>query len=265
MPSFFKDYKAEEVMTLIKKDALAIIPLAVLEQHSRHLPISTDLDIAENVVAEISKRLKDTVPHIVTPAIWTGYVMKSVTDKFPVAATIELGTLITLLKNLIESFIAMGFRKIMLINSHGGNVAALPVAMRFIQDKYRDEVRLAAIPLVYSMADKEFIEKIRKSEIGGICHACEVETSFMLYFNKNVDMGKASDVDKMKYKSKYVCGDVYGTGNRVIWSTWDYSDSKSGALGDPTVATKETGEKLFNHIVENCIEFIKEFYYFKKD
>jgi len=260
--NLINNFKAHEINEYSKKNAVIMVPLAVLEQHSYHLPISTDYDITERVVAGISERLGKEISHLVTPVVWTGYVMEYMLEKFPVGISIKLETLIELLKDIMESFLAMGFEKIILVNGHGGNVAAIPVAMRYIQDKYR--VCPAAIPLVYAMADKKFVNKIRKSDIGGMCHAGELETSLMLYFKKDVDMDRASDRDKMKYQSKYVGADVYGSGSKVMWSTWCYEDSKTGALGDPTVATKETGGKIFGSIVNNCTDFIKEYYYHNK-
>lgn len=221
MVNLINNFRADEITEYSKKNAVIIIPVAVLEQHSYHLPVSTDYDIAERVVAGISEELGKEIPHLVTPVIWTGYVMEYITDKFPVGISVKLETLIQLLKDIMESFVAMGFEKIVLANGHGGNVAALPVAMRYIQDKYK--ICPAAIPLVYAMADKEFVNKIRKSDIGSMSHAGELETSLMLYFEKDVDMSRTTDKDRMTYKSKYVCGDVYGSGNKVMWSTWEKS------------------------------------------
>ena len=258
MANLFKDYKYPEVIKLAKKNALVIIPLAILEEHADHLPISTDYDIAENVAIAISEKLNKKIPHFVTPTIWTGYAPNYLFDRFPVFASIKLKTLIHLLEDIVESFIKMGFKKIILINGHGGNSSALPIVSRYVQDKYR--IFIASIPLVYAMADKEFVKKIRKSEVGGIGHAGEFETALELYFEKNVDMSKATNVDKMKYNSKFVCGDPYGSGSKVIWSTWAYNKTITGALGDSSVASKETGKKIFKNIVDNCVEFILEFY-----
>ena len=76
-------------------------------------------------------------------------------------------------------------------------------------------------------------------------------------------MSKASNKDRMTYKSKFVCGDPFGTGNKVNWSTWAYNKTITGALGDSSVATKETGKRVFNNIVKNSVNFIEEFYSYK--
>jgi creatinine amidohydrolase len=258
MPNLLKDYKYPEVVELVKKNALVLIPCGILEEHADHLPISTDCDIVENIVLAISDKIVNNIPHVVTPTVWTGYSPNFLMDRFPVFVSIKLNTFIQLLEDLVESFIRMGIKKIIIINGHGGNSAALPIVGRTIQDNHR--IFIASFNL-FSMCDNA--SEIRKSKIGGICHAGEFETSLELYFGNTVDMSKASNKDRMTYKSKFVCGDPFGTGNRVNWSTWAYNKTNTGALGDSSVATKETGERVFNNIVKNSVDFIEEFYSYK--
>jgi creatinine amidohydrolase len=79
-----------------------------------------------------------------------------------------------------------------------------------------------------------------------------------------VHMDRATDDDIVRYQTRWFPGDVYSTiPNRVggvYWSTWGVVESKTGVYGDPTAATAETGKALFDAIIENYIDFIREYY-----
>ena len=72
-------------------------------------------------------------------------------------------------------------------------------------------------------------------------------------------MTKATDEDAMRYHSDFVAGDNFFGGQRVFWSTWGLQESKTGAYGDPTVATAETGRDMMEAMVENTAAFAREF------
>ena len=86
---------------------------------------------------------------------------------------------------------------------------------------------------------------IRKSQPGGVLHACEWETSLMLYLTDRVKMDEVTDEDIMRYHSKFVAGDSALEGQKVVWSSWGLQKSKTGVYGDPTVATKEMDHREF--------------------
>ncbi len=83
----------------------------------------------------------------------------------------------------------------------------------------------------------------------------------MLYLSSLVDMSKA-EKNLATYNSKFRNTDGIQGRGRVYWSTWALEKTKSGVLGDPTVATKEMGEKLFKYLINEISEFAVEFYDF---
>jgi len=69
-----------------------------------------------------------------------------------------------------------------------------------------------------------------------------------------------TDADIMKYHSKFVAGDNFTGGQKVVWSTWGVQQSKTGIYGDPNHASVKTGREIVKAAVENYVEFIREYY-----
>lgn len=248
MSIYFADKKWPELKELIKKNALIILPVGQVEEHGKHLPVKTDTCIAEEVAKRIGESLKNEIPLLVMPAVWSGYSMKSVAE-WPGAMRLKQETFINMVFDICSSVIEMGFEKIMIISTHGNHTGALRVVTRNIADAHNIYMALT-YPLL--MAKEEFL-KISKAGPKGSCHGGEYETSLMLYLNEDlVDMKEATDQDKIKISSKFYP-------DKVFWSTWGLQKSKTGVYGDPTEATKEAGKKIMQAIINNYQKFIKEF------
>jgi len=249
MSIYFADKKWPELKGLIKKNALIILPVGQVEEHGRHLPVKTDAYIAEEVAKRIGESLKNKIPLLIMPTVWSGYSMKSVA-KWPGTMRLKQETFINMVFDICSSVIEMGFKKIMIISAHGNHTGALRVVTRNIADEYNIFMALT-YPSV--MAKEEF-SKISKAGPKGSCHGGEYETSLMLYLNESlVDMKKVTSQDKIIISSKFYS-------DKVFWSTWGLQKSKTGIYGDPTKATKETGKQIMQAIINNYQKFIKEFY-----
>ncbi len=260
MSIYFGDKSWPQLQEAIERDTLIILPVAQVEEHGRHLPVSTDTVIATETARLVAERIKDDIPVLVMPTIWSGYSMKLMTE-WPGVIRLQPETMIALVYDVLSSLVEMGFEKIVIINSHGQNPAILELAARKIADQY--DV-YPAITYVLTMAGEAGPE-VRRSELGGCGgHGCEAETAVMLYLSDLVDMSQATDQDTMRYHSRFYPGDMYYTGPkgpRVFWSSWQVQKSKTGLIGDPTLATAETGQALMEAIVQNHVEFITEFYH----
>jgi len=252
---YFSDKSWPELKQYIKNDALILVPCGAIEQHGPHLPVSTDTIIAKRLSEGVAENIKSKIPVLVSPEIWQAYNGEEIRKKWPGSLTISQETQKSLLFELTESFIKMGFRKIIFINSHGQNMFTLEGVIRKIADFYN--IYLSYV-FEYKISE-DFIKINRKSEIGGICHACEFETSLMLYLTDLVDMEKA-EKNLLKYNSKFRNNDGVQGKSRVFWSTWALENTESGVLGDPTVATREMGKNLFEYLVKEISEFAQEYY-----
>ena len=145
------------------------------------------------------------------------------------------------------SIIDMGIDKILIVNGHGNNPGVLDVVVRSIGDDFKV---FPGVVNVYSLWDKDYISKKRKSKEGGIGHAGEIETSLMLHYTDLVDMNVADDTDIMKSSVKSCPVDFApGRKKKLYLSTWYLEDSKYGGAGDPTHASKELGRDIHEKMV----------------
>ncbi|MGC8976410.1 MAG: creatininase family protein [Candidatus Ratteibacteria bacterium] len=242
----FVEMTYEELKEAIEKNSIVLLPIGQTEEHGLHLPLKTDAFIAEKIcekIAEISK-----IPVIVMPTIYYGYSTKEV-YKWPGCPGIKIETFISFVYDICSSLINMGFKKIVIVSSHGNHTGALEVVVRKIADDFGVYMALT-IPNVIA---KEKINKILEAGWRGSCHGGEYETSLMLYLDeKSVKREKMVDVDILRIEKKFYPG-------KVFISTWGLQKSKTGIYGAPKAASKEKGERIFNAIVEEYLEFLKEF------
>jgi len=242
----FVENTYEELKEAISKDTVVLIPVGQTEEHGLHLPVKTDAFIAEKICEKIAELTEISI--LVMQTIYYGYSTKEVFN-WPGCPGIKIETFISLAYDICSSLIKMGFKKIVIVSSHGNHTGALEVVVRKIADDFGVYIALT----VPSVIAKEKINKILEMGWRGSCHGGEYETSLMLYLDeKSVKMERATDVDILNINKKFYPG-------RVFISTWGLQKSKTGIYGTPVAATKEKGEKIFNAIVGEYLEFLKEF------
>ncbi|MCM8830061.1 MAG: creatininase family protein [Candidatus Omnitrophica bacterium] len=242
----FQDCSYEELKEAISKNAVVLLPVGQTEEHGLHLPVKTDGFIAEKICERISN--VSHIPVIVMPTIYYGYSTKEV-KRWPGCPGVKIETFINYVYDICGSLIEMGFKKIVIVSSHGNHTGGLEVVVRKIADSCGVYIALT-IPTVIA---KEKINKILEKGWRGSCHGGEYETSLMLYLDKeNVKMEKATDADILKINKKFYPG-------KVFISTWGLQKSKTGIYGAPKFASEEKGKKLFNAIVEEYLKFLEEF------
>ena len=242
----FQDYSWDELKEIIEKNPVVLIPVGQIEEHGLHLPVKTDAFIAEKICERISEI--SPIPVIFMPTICYGYSTNEI-KKWPGCPGVKIETFINYVYDICSSLVEMGFKKIVIVSSHGNHTGGLEVVVRKIADSYGLYIALT-IPNVIA---KEKIKKILEKGWRGSCHGGEYETSLMLYLDKeNVKMEKATDADILKINKKFYPG-------KVFISTWGLQKSKTGIYGAPKYASEEKGKKLFNAIVKEYLKFLKEF------
>ncbi len=255
MSIYFAEKSWPEIADFVKKNALIILPFGTVEEHGLHLPVNTDLVIAEEVSKSVALAIKDKYSVLVLPGFWSGYSIKKM-QKWPGVIRVRSEVLIDVFFDIMNSLVEMGFKRLLCINAHGQNPEILKLAARRIADEYDIHIVTSNC---YSLAAEE-MKKIRKSGLGGALHGGEFETSLMLYLTDLVDMSKTTREDVMKYQSEFYPGDMFGSARGgAFFSTWYVQESKTGIYGDPTVAAKETGELLLKSMVKQYVKLIDEY------
>jgi len=234
-----------EVQEYLKENDLVLFPVGSTEQHGKHLVEDNDAFTAY----EIAKRVADRTGVLVAPPMPFGNSVHHM--RFPGSITLTFDTLVKVYKEVCKSLLHHGFKKIVIMNGHGGNTNAISQAIREIRDETGEIVySLMVFPMEKGFGSESL--KIIKQEGGG--HACEMETSVALYLGERVLPGKA---EKWKQPSSWMDFDIKYRG-KVTTARDFHETTEIGSLGDPTMATKEKGRQIVEALVDEISEFIED-------
>jgi creatinine amidohydrolase len=235
-----------------REDLVVVIPTATLEDHGYHLPIDTDVRlvtaIAERAVAASEGKA------LLFPTQVHGYTPHHM--DFPGSVTLRWNVFVEALLDQGRSLCHHGFTRILFVNGHGSNQPLVDIAARLIGVEHRDAVCGSCFYL-QSKRGKATIAEVRDSPSpGGMAHACELETSIYLALEPDlVQMDKAVR-EIPDWDSEHVWLD-WSDGPLSVWPHWS-GLSRSGVVGDASVATAEKGVKLLAAAVDEIGAFIAE-------
>jgi creatinine amidohydrolase len=214
---------------------LAILPIGSTEQHGPHLPMCTDYTVATEISKLIAKKtgayLLPTLP------ISTCYEHKGKKGR----VWMKPDTFYKVIQDIVLCLKDQGFTKVTVVLGHGGIFVATP-AIRELNAMY-DGLKVAKIDFLQFFGTKEMLDVLECSDN---LHACEYETSLMLYLKEeSVKKDKIKDADFVPpYPRDFL--------NYV--SLVKLSDT--GVWGKPSLGTKEKGEKITKILVEKSIEYM---------
>jgi creatinine amidohydrolase len=244
----------EEVAALKARDVVVVLPTGSLEQHGPHLPISTD----SRLVSEVARRAGETAASrrpgldiLLLPVLMLGRSPHHL--DFPGSLSLKTSTYVASIEEISACLFGQGFRRLLLLNGHGANTDYLRVAARNVRDTAE---MLVAVAPYWTLAQRG-IAAVRESPVGGICHACEMETSLMLHLDEaSVRKHKIQDEVPRPISPRIVL-DLLAADVSVNHNVRDFSES--GVLGSPSLATKEKGRLFLDAIVDAVAEFLIDF------
>jgi len=230
---------------------LALLPLAATEQHGPHLPLSTDADIADGVIARTSELLTGDFDLLVMPRLDIGLSPEHA--DFPGTLTLEPETMIAVLRQIGTGVADAGLRKLVVFNTHGGQSRILDIAAQALR---RSRGMLVVCVNLYRLWRAE--ELFAEDEVRHGIHAGAVETSIMLHLRPDLVRREAiADNPSLSarmaedYRRLTPFGEL-GFG----WQTQDLSPT--GALGNAGLASAEAGKKLVERAAEAAAELLGE-------
>lgn len=217
----------------------AVLAVGSTEYHGNHLPYGTDTLVSEHLAELVAEQVGD---FLVLPPIHYGMSMHY--SSFPVAVSISTGTLILVLREVFESLLKHGLLRLLIINGHDGNVAAIEAASREFRVEH-PEMKIAVLEAWWETA-VELLPKGTFEVWGGLGHGGEGETSMMLAIQPElVEMEWARGV--VPELPEHV---------RVKWRFDELTPY--GVTGDPSRATVEKGELMRDALVKLLVSFVHE-------
>lgn len=215
----------------LSRDTPVVFPVAALEQHGRHMPLFTDSLLLAEVVRRAAARNDARV--LYAPLQWLGNSAHHL--DFAGTLTAAPRAYLDLLAGMLDDFLGHGFRRLVLLNGHGGNIVPIQQVVFEVRQRHRTRTDLLLLGATYwtlGARPREVDPRFRQDHMG---HACEWETSMMLRLEPRL-VRDLSSVDPVP------SGNPFEPATRG-WITSERS--VPGHIGYPREATAEKGETLF--------------------
>lgn len=229
--------KASDLRALAERDAIVLVPVAAMEQHGPHLPVMVDTLLCTEVALRTARRVAAQQPIVVAPTVWSGLSEHHV--PFGGTFTLDFATFFGLLRCLCRSLVRHGFRRIFLLNGHGGNRFAL----RVVVEELSGELGAAIATATYWEPAAAKIADILEQQ-PGVQHACEAETSMVMALRPEL-------VDAARFAEARFTEPAHVVTQRGghVWRSFA-TRTPTGVIGDPTAASPEKGERLLDAAAE---------------
>ncbi len=240
------DYRAPEFAHIDPARTIAVLPTAAVEQHGPHLPVGVDTMIAEGLLACLRADCPDDLDIRILPTqavgksnehLWAPGTL-TLTAEAALAAWVQIGL----------SVARAGVRKIVIINSHGGNLDLISILSR----ELRVRAGMLAVKAQWSsFGAPENLFSAQENQYG--IHGGDAETSLMLAFRPDtVDMTQAQD-----FRSSAAAAPIPPTG--PISLGWVSADlNPHGVVGQAHLATAEKGAALAAHMTAGMIALLRQ-------
>jgi creatinine amidohydrolase len=240
----------EEVQEVLTQTDTVLLPVGALEQHGPHLPLGSDSMQGIEMCKRVQLLLaEEGTPVVVGPPFIYG--LSAAHMEFPGTITLQPHTMLMVLEETCLSLYRHGFRKFALIMGHGGNWPIMQVAAQSVvaQTQDADVIALNWLELMYAEYPRLLASKRTER------HSGEGETARMLATHPElVELGRArtyyAETLTAKESITHPSG-IYRPKRSMKAS------SPIGSIGDPKLATAETGEKIYDVIVRWLADAIK--------
>ena len=240
----WKELTAEQLRAKAAADAIVILPVGSMEQHGPHLPVGVDTILTEGVCRAAAEQAAADVPVVVAPTVWCGMAEHHMA--FGGTFTFDIPTYRAVLLAFLKSIERHGFSRVLIINGHGGNTAALNA---FLPDFTR-ETRLRVFTAGYFDLPRTDIAPLLEDQ-KGVQHACEVETSLMMVVAPDL-------VRHERIAEAFSARDPSSEWRTVPARFRSFKEvTVSGVNGDARRASRAKGEKLLENLAGGLADLLR--------
>lgn len=238
----YLELTARRLAALDRRQTVVVIPIAAVEQHGPHMPTGTDTILCTAVAESLESRLSQQV--LLTPTLWLG----ASAHHLRLGSTLDarLQTYIDTLCDVARSLLEDGYRRLLFVNGHGGNVDPLRVALRVIQPDYPEALLVGGS--YWAVAD-DLIRQTLEGAHKFVGHACEFETSMILHLRPElVQSDQVADAGELvpdQMDGLFVSRDMR-------------QRTRQGHTGRPDLASAEKGRVLLEEIVRRLAAVVEK-------
>jgi creatinine amidohydrolase len=245
---FWAQYTARDFAALERAEVIAVLPVGAVEQHGPHLPLSVDRDILDGIIATALPLIPDDCPAVFLPTCAVGKSNEH--SAWPGTLTLSAATLMAMWSDIGDSVAAAGVKKLVLLNSHGGQIAPMDIVVRDLRIKHG---MLTVAANWFAMGLPEGLISPAEERFG--IHAGEMETSMMLALHPGlVQMTHARDFPARQAELSGHLG--LSPAGKLGWQMQDLN--AAGACGNAAAATPEKGRAFLDHAARQLVALLQE-------
>ena len=236
------------------RQTVAVLPVAAIEQHGPHLPLSVDATLLQGVIDAALPHLGADVPALFLPPQNIG--LSTEHENFPGTLTLSPATVIALWTELGACVARAGVKKLLIFNSHGGNVAVMDIVARELRQRHGLLVYSASWFSLPQPPEVQGLFSAQEHRFG--IHAGDIETSMMLHLAPaTVKMAHAQNFRSTSQdrSERYV---ILGNGKtaKLGWQMQDYH--VAGAVGNAAAATADKGRAVVDAAAQQLVRLLQE-------
>jgi creatinine amidohydrolase len=221
-----------------------VLPIGILEKHGPHVPLGSDLIMAR----EWSARAARQEYAVVFPDFFYGQIYEA--KHQPGTFALPSRLVWELLDSTVEEIARNGFKKIVIVNGHGGNPQLLRYFVQSQLERRRDYVVYFFDPAYDAKAEEEKFKPLRKSDPSVDMHAGETETSVLLYLRPDLVQTARGAQESGADENRLALPDLYA-------AIWWYARFPNHYAGEGAKGSRELGQALTEHRVAALVKALR--------
>lgn len=242
-----------EAPVIASRERVVLIPCGHTEQHGYHLPLNTDTLIIDAIARGVVQAVPQRAEMLPTLPYGVSTHRKAFAGTFNVGGRVFEDWMLA----VIGALVARGADRFYLMSGHGGNCSFLVNVVKYAGERYRGIFAATAWLHTAGHLGAPALERYRRSARGGMGHACELETSYLLHLRPDLcRMERVVDETHFISTPNYYMDWIEG-GALIANPPWE-DDTATGSYGAGSLATAENGARWLQVAIQEKIDHVEE-------